>query len=97
MCTIDFCILQRLNPFSTTYSTITSFSALASTDRYYYRTSTVTKDFWAFYNAFPVAAFGSPRWLYPAEYHSGDLMLHILDTWRRCNANSIRVISAGLV
>ncbi|TQN70896.1 Lanosterol 14-alpha demethylase, partial [Colletotrichum shisoi] len=47
------------------------------------------EDFWAFYDAFPVVSRGSPRWLYPAEYHSGDLMLRNLDTWRRwCNANS---------
>ncbi|CCF36215.1 hypothetical protein CH063_07836 [Colletotrichum higginsianum] len=47
------------------------------------------EDFWAFYDAFPVVSRGSPRWLYPAEYHSRDLMLRNLDTWRRwCNANS---------
>lgn len=47
------------------------------------------EDFWAFYDAFPVVSRGSPRWLYPAEYHSRDLVLRNLDTWRRwCNANS---------
>ncbi|OHE96909.1 hypothetical protein CORC01_07876 [Colletotrichum orchidophilum] len=47
------------------------------------------KDFWAFYDAFPVVSRGSPRWMYPSQYRSRDRMLENLSAWRGwCNSNS---------
>ncbi|KZL87431.1 nacht and ankyrin domain protein [Colletotrichum incanum] len=49
------------------------------------------KDFWAFYDAFPVVSRGSPRWLYPAQYRSRDQMLRNFNIWRKwCKSNSYR-------
>ncbi|KZL77736.1 NACHT and ankyrin domain-containing protein [Colletotrichum tofieldiae] len=49
------------------------------------------KDFWAFYEAFPVVSRGSPRWLYPVQYRSRDQMLLNFNKWRKwCNSNSYR-------
>ncbi|KAK1674074.1 cytochrome P450 [Colletotrichum godetiae] len=47
------------------------------------------EDFWALYDAFPVISRGGPRWMYPSQYRTRDLVLENLSKWRSwCNSNS---------